>query len=143
MLKNKDSVLSWAFDPLYGQSWLQDYAAGDPNANLDVFMPESPSFDIDYLTDELHGWLSSKLTEAYEKNVPQEPEKPGGAAQGIMDKTLTGVEEEKKNKEGVYAEGGEQPQGPPQEGMPPQGEPVAQAPEQGSPMGYILSLIHI
>ena len=134
LLKNKDSILSWAFDPLYGQSWLQDFAQGNPNANVDIFMPESPSFDIDYLTDEIHGWLSAKLTEAYEKNVPKQPEKPGGAAQGIMDQTLAGVEEEKKNKEGVYAEGGEQPQGPPQ--GPPQAGAMAQGPPQGSPMAY-------
>jgi hypothetical protein len=134
LLKNKDSVLSWAFDPLYGQSWLQDYAQGNPDADVDMFMPESPGFDIDYLTDELHGWLTSKLTESYNKNVPQQPEQKGDAAQGIMDKTLAGVEEEKKNKEGVYAEGGEQSQGPPQ--GPPQAGAMAQEPPQGSPMAY-------
>ena len=135
LLKNKDSILSWAFDPLYGQSWLQDYAEGNPNANLDMFMPESPEFDVDYLTDELHGWLTSKLTESYNQNVPQQQEQKGDAAQGIMTETLAGVEEEKKNKEGVYAEGGEQsqqPQQPAPEEMMAQGPP----PEQGSPMGY-------
>ena len=130
LLTNKDSILSWAFDPLYGQSWLQDYAQGNPNADLDVFMPESPKFDIDYLTDELHGWLTSKLTESYTQNAPQQPEQKGDAAQGIMDQTLAGVEEEKKNKQGVYAEGGEQPQQPAPEEM------MAQGPPQGSPMGY-------
>ena len=130
LLKNKDSVLSWAFDPLYGQSWLQDYAQANPDADVDVFMPESPSFDIDYLTDELHGWLTSKLTESYNKNAPQQPKQKGDAAQGIMDQTLAGVEEEKKNKQGVYAEGGEQPQQPVPE------EAMAQGPPQGSPMGY-------
>lgn len=130
LLKNKDSVLSWAFDPLYGQSWLQDYAQANPDADVDVFMPESPAFDIDYLTDELHGWLTSKLTESYNKNTPQQPEQKGDAAQGIMDQTLAGVEEEKKNKQGVYAEGGEQPQQPVPE------EAMAQGPEQGTPMTY-------
>ena len=130
LLTNKDSILSWAFDPLYGQSWLQDYAQGNPNADLDVFMPESPKFDIDYLTDELHGWLTSKLTESYTQNAPQQPEQKGDAAQGIMDQTLAGVEEEKTNKQGVYAESGEQPQQPAPE------EAMAQALPQGSPMGY-------
>lgn len=130
LLKNKDSVLSWAFDPLYGQAWIQDFAKGNSNASFDVFMPESPEFDIDYLTDEIHGWLGNKLTEAYNKNVPQQPEQKGDAAQGIMDETLAGVEEEKKNKKGVYAESGEQPQQPaPEEAMaqgpPPQGTPMA------------------
>ena len=133
LLKNKDSILSWAFDPLYGQSWLQDFSEGNPNMNLDVFMPESPEFDIDYLTDELHGWLTSKLTESYNQNVPQQPEKKGDAAQGIMDETLAGVEEEKENKEGVYAEGGEE--GQPQEEMMAQGPPPP-TPPQESPMTY-------
>ena len=128
LLKNKDSVLSWAFDPLYGQSWLQDYAQGNPDANVDVFMPESPNFDIDYLTDELHGWLTSKLTESYTQNVPQQPEQKGDAAQGIMDKTLAGVEQEKATKQGVYAEGGQQPA--------PEGAMAQGPPQQGSPMGY-------
>ena len=51
-----------------------------------------------------------------------------------MDKTLAGVEEEKKNKEGVYSEGGEQPQGPPQ--GPTQAGAMAQGPPQGRPMAY-------
>ena len=44
-----------------------------------------------------------------------------------MDQTLAGVEEEKKNKQGVYAEGGEQPA--------PEGA-MAQGPPQESPMSY-------
>jgi hypothetical protein len=135
LLRNEDSILSWAFDPLYGQSWLQDYAQGNPNLDLDVFMPESPKFDIDLLTDELHGWLTSKLKEAYDQNVPEQPEQKGDKAQGIMDETLANVEQEKQNKEGVYAESEEQ--APPQEAMaqaPPQ-EAMTQAP-QGTPMAY-------
>tara|TARA_R110000764_G_scaffold129706_2_gene217497 strand:+ start:4900 stop:7512 length:2613 start_codon:yes stop_codon:yes gene_type:complete len=131
LLKNKDSVLSWAFDPLYGSAWIQDFAKANPGQDFDIFMPESKSFDIDYLTDELHGWLGSKLTEAYEKNKPQQPQQKGDAAQGIMNETTASVEEEKKNKEGVYAENGEQPQQPAPE------QAMAQAPPaQGSPMGY-------
>tara|TARA_Y100001963_G_scaffold43258_1_gene60650 strand:- start:353 stop:3250 length:2898 start_codon:yes stop_codon:yes gene_type:complete len=127
LLKNEDSILSWAFDSMYGQSWIQDYVQANPNADVDMFMPESPSFDIDYLTDELHGWLTSKLTEAYEKNKPAQPEQKGEAAQGIMNETLANVEQEKENKEGVYAEeGAEQP------AMQPQGMPAPQE----SPMMY-------
>ena len=127
LLKNEDSVLSWAFDPLYGQSWLQDYLEGNPNADVEKFMPESKSFDLDLLTDELHGWLTSKLTEAYNKNVPQE-QNQGQKAQGIMDQTLANVEQEKQNKQGVYAEKSEQ-----------QEQVTAQAPppsEENSPMSY-------
>tara|TARA_R110002020_G_scaffold99400_2_gene235916 strand:+ start:5138 stop:7333 length:2196 start_codon:yes stop_codon:yes gene_type:complete len=127
LLKSKDSILSWAFDPLYGQSWLQDYVQANPDADIDMFMPESSSFDIDYLTDELHGWLTSKLKESYDKNVPQQPAQKGDAAQGIMNETLANVEEEKKNKQGVYAEGEQQPQ---QQMM------AQEPPQQESPMGY-------
>lgn len=135
LLTSKDSILSWAFDPLYGQSWISDFAQGNPDKPFDVFMPESESFDIDYLTDEIHGWLGNKLKEAYEKNVPQQPEQKGDAAQGIMDETLATVDKEKENKEGVYSEGGEEPQGPPQ--GPPQEEAMAQGPPpQGPPMAY-------
>ena len=110
---------------------IQDFAKANPGQDFDIFMPESKSFDIDYLTDELHGWLGSKLTEAYEKNKPQQPQQKGDAAQGIMNETTASVEEEKKNKEGVYAENGEQPQQPAPE------QAMAQAPPaQGSPMGY-------
>lgn len=137
LLKNEDSILSWAFDPLYGQSWLQDYAQGNPDLDLDVFMPESPKFDIDLLTDELHGWLTSKLKDSYDKNVPQQPEQKGDTAQNIMNQTLSNVEQEKQNKQGVYAEGNKQ-QAPPQ-----QGQIMAQAPppppppsEENSPMSY-------
>ena len=91
-------------------------------------------FNIDLLTDELHGWLTSKLTESYNQNVPQQPKQKGDAAQGIMDETLAGVKEEKKNKKGVYAESGEQ--------TPPQGEMTAQRPpEQDSPMTYAMNVI--
>jgi len=139
LLKNEDSILSWAMDPLYGQAWIQDFAQGNPDANVNVFMPESESFDIDYLTDEIHGWLTSKLTEAYNQNVPQQPEQKGDAAQEIMDETLANVEKEKENKEGVYSEGGEEPQGPPQ--GPPQ-ETMAQGPPQepttsNAPLTYL------
>lgn len=113
LLKNKNSVLSWAFDPLYGQSWMQDYVQANPTADVNMFMPESPSFDIDYLTDELHGWLTSKLKESYDKNVPQQPEQKGDPAQNIMNQTLSNVEQEKQGKQGVYNEGGNQPQEPP------------------------------
>ena len=135
LLTNKDSILSWAFDPLYGQSWISDFAQGNPDKPFDVFMPESESFDIDYLTDEIHGWLGNKLKEAYEKNVPKQPEQKGDAAQGIMDETLATVDKEKESKEGVYSEGGEEQQGPPQ--GPPQEEAMAQGPPpQGPPMAY-------
>ena len=137
LLKNEDSILSWAFDPLYGQSWLQDYAQANPDLDLDVFMPESPKFDIDLLTDELHGWLTSKLKESYDKNVPQQPGQKGDTAQKIMDETMSNIDKEKENKQGVYAEGNEQ-QAPPQ-----QGQVMAQAPppppppsEENSPMSY-------
>ena len=137
MLKNQDSVLSWAFDPLYGQSWLQDYLEGNPNADVEKFMPESNNFDLDLLTDEVHGWLVSKLTESYNKNVPQQAAQPGEGAQKIMDETMSNIDKEKENKEGVYAEGNEQ-QAPPQ-----QGQVMAQAPppppppsEENSPMSY-------
>jgi hypothetical protein len=113
LLKNKNSILSWAFDPLYGQSWMQDYVQANPTADVNMFMPESPSFDIDYLTDELHGWLTSKLKESYDKNVPQQPEQKGDPAQNIMNQTLSNVEQEKQSKQGVYNEGGNQPQTPP------------------------------
>lgn len=113
LLKNKNSMLSWAFDPLYGQSWIQDYVQANPNADVNMFMPESPSFDVDYLNDELHGWLTSKLKESYDKNIPQQPEQKGDPAQNIMNQTLSNVEQEKQSKQGVYNEGGNQPQTPP------------------------------
>ena len=110
LLKGEDSILSWAFDPLYGKSWIQDFVQANPEVNVDAFMPESPEFDIDMLTDELHGWLTAKLKQAYDQNVPQQPEKKGDSAQQIMDQTLASVEEEKQNNQGVYAEPGSQEQ---------------------------------
>jgi hypothetical protein len=123
LLKNEDSILSWAFDPLYGQSWIQDWSQANPDQDPSVFMPESPSFDIDLLTDELHGWMKAKLDEAYSKNLPQQPQQRGDKAQQIMNQTVQNVEQEKQNKQGVYAEQSQQPQQP-------------QQPQQGSPMAY-------
>tara|TARA_R100001509_G_scaffold42416_1_gene22858 strand:- start:309 stop:2777 length:2469 start_codon:yes stop_codon:yes gene_type:complete len=138
LLKNEDSILSWAFDPLYGQSWLQDYLEGNPNADVEKFMPESNNFDLDLLTDEVHGWLVSKLTESYNKNVPQQEAQPGQGAQKIMDETMSNIDKEKENKQGVYAEKTEQ-----QQTLPQQGQVMAQAPppppppsEENSPMSY-------
>jgi hypothetical protein len=123
LLRNEDSILSWAFDPLYGRSWIQDWSEANPDADVSVFMPESEDFDIDRLTDELHGWLSSKLTEAYQMNAPndQAKQQQAGQAQQIMNQTVASVEQEKQNKEGVYAE--------------------AEQPQQDSPMAYAINLI--
>ena len=86
-------------------------------------MPESEDFDIDLLTDELHGWLSSKLTEAYQMNAPndQAKQQQAGQAQQIMNQTVASVVQEKQSKEGVYAE--------------------AEQPQQDSPMAYAINLI--
>ena len=138
LLKNEDSILSWAFDPLYGQSWLQDYLEGNPNADVEKFMPESNNFDLDLLTDEVHGWLVSKLTESYNKNVPQQAAQPGEGAQKIMDETMSNIDKEKENKEGVYAEKTEQQQAPPQQEQAMVKAPPPQPPsEKNSPMSYL------
>lgn len=71
LLKNRDSLLSWAHDPLYGQAWIQDYAQGNPDEDLSWAMPESDQFDKDRLEDEVHGWLTDKLSQAYDKYAPK------------------------------------------------------------------------
>ena len=137
LLKNEDSILSWAFDPLYGQSWLQDYLEGNPNADVEKFMPESNTFDLDLLTDEVHGWLVSKLTESYNKNVPQQAAQPGEGAQKIMDETMSNIDKEKENKQGVYAEKTEQQAPPPQEQAMAQAPPPPPPSGENSPMSYL------
>ena len=121
LLKNEDSILSWAFDPLYGRSWIQDWSEANPDVDVSMFMPESSNFDIDALTDELHGWLSSKLTDAYNASSPQQKQQMAQQneqnTQQIMNQTLANVEQEKQNKQGVYAENPQQQQ---------QGSPLTQ-----------------
>jgi hypothetical protein len=87
LLANKDSLLSWAHDPLYGQAWIQDYAQGNPGENLDWAMPESDQFDKDRLEDEVHGWLTDKLTQAYTKYAPKDKRD----AEGIKDDTMASI----------------------------------------------------
>ena len=89
LLANKDSLLSWAHDPLYGQAWIQDYAQGNPGENLDWAMPESDQFDKDRLEDEVHGWLTDKLTQAYTKYAPKDAKD----AEGIKEETMASIDQ--------------------------------------------------
>lgn len=89
LLANKDSLLSWAHDPLYGQAWVQDFAKGNPNENLDWAMPESEEFDKDRLEDEVHGWLTDKLTQAYTKYAPKDVKD----ADGIQNETMANIKQ--------------------------------------------------
>ena len=131
LLRNEDSILSWAFDPLYGSSWIQDWTQANPDADVSVFMPESKNYDLDLLTDELHGWLTSKLTQAYNKNIPKQKQQ-GPAAEQIMQQTTASIEQEKANKQGIYKE--EDTQAMAKARMtPPKG--------QDSPMAYAMNII--
>ena len=94
LLANKDSLLSWAHDPLYGQAWVQDFAKGNPNENLDWAMPESEEFDKDRLEDEVHGWLTDKLMQAYTKYAPKDVKD----ADGIQNETMANIEQEGYSK---------------------------------------------
>ena len=87
LLANKDSLLAWAHDPLDGQAWIQDYAQGNPGENLDWAMPESDQFDKDRLEDEVHGWLTDKLTQAYTKYAPKDKRE----AEGMKDETMASI----------------------------------------------------
>jgi hypothetical protein len=99
LLANKDSLLSWAHDPLYGQAWVQDYAQGNPGENLDWAMPESDQFDKDRLEDEVHGWLTDKLTQAYTKYAPKNVKDAGE----IKEETMASIEEEGYSKSNPMA----------------------------------------
>ena len=65
ILQTKDALLSWAHDENSGKSWITEYAEANPNEDLSWAMPESEQFDYDRLYDEVHGWMSHKLNEAY------------------------------------------------------------------------------
>jgi hypothetical protein len=65
ILQTKDALLSWAHDENSGKSWVSEYAEANPNEDLSWAMPESEQFDYDRLYDEVHGWMSHKLNEAY------------------------------------------------------------------------------
>jgi len=95
LLANKDSLLSWAHDPLYGQAWIQDYAQGNPGENLDWAMPESDQFDKDRLEDEVHGWLTDKLTQAYTKYAPKDVKD----AESIKEETMASIDQEGYSKD--------------------------------------------
>ena len=95
LLANLDSLLSWAHDPLYGQAWIQDYAQGNPNEEIDWAMPESEQFDKDRLEDEVHGWLTDKLKQSYTKYAPKDVKD----ASGIQDETMANIDQEGYSKD--------------------------------------------
>ena len=94
--KNKDSLLSWAHDPLYGQAWIQDYAQGNPDEDLSWAMPESDQFDKDRLEDEVHGWLTDKLSQAYDKYAPK---KDLEDVDKIQQETMSSIGEDNYSKQ--------------------------------------------
>ena len=96
LLQNKDSLLSWAHDPLYGQAWIQDYAQGNPDEDLSWAMPESDQFDKDRLEDEVHGWLTDKLSQAYDKYAPK---KDLEDVDKIQQETMSSIGEENYSKQ--------------------------------------------
>ena len=65
ILQTKSALLSWAHDNNSGKSWVTEYAETHPGEDLSWAMPESEQFDYDRLHDEVHGWMSHKLNEAY------------------------------------------------------------------------------
>ena len=71
LIKQQDSLLSWAHDPLYGQAWIQDFSQANPNEDISWAMPESDVFDKERLEDEVHGWLVDKLAQAYHNRRPK------------------------------------------------------------------------
>ena len=95
ILQTKDSLLSWAHDENSGKSWVSEYAEANPNEDLSWAMPECEQFDYDRLYDEVHGWMSHKLNEAY-THVSQVSAKlpKKNAAQEILS-ALEGSEEKK------------------------------------------------
>jgi hypothetical protein len=96
LLKNRDSLLSWAHDPLYGQAWIQDYAQGNPDEDLSWAMPESDQFDKDRLEDEVHGWLTDKLSQAYDKYAPK---KDLEDVDKIQQETMSSIGDENYSKQ--------------------------------------------
>jgi hypothetical protein len=96
LLKNRDSLLSWAHDPLYGQAWIQDYAQGNPDEDLSWAMPESDQFDKDRLEDEVHGWLTDKLSQAYDKYAPK---KDLEDVDKIQQETMSSIGEDNYSKQ--------------------------------------------
>ena len=99
LLSNKDSLLSWAHDPLYGQAWVQDFAQGNPGESLDWAMPESEEFDKDRLEDEVHGWLTDKLTQSYTKYAPKDVKD----AEGIKEDTMASIKQDGYSKNSPVA----------------------------------------
>jgi len=76
ILQTKDALLSWAHDENAGKSWVSEYAEMNQGEDLSWAMPESEQFDYDRLYDEVHGWMSHKLNEAYNDVSKTKAKKP-------------------------------------------------------------------
>ena len=76
ILQTKDALLSWAHDENSGKSWVSEYSEMNQGEDLSWAMPESEQFDYDRLYDEVHGWMSHKLNEAYTSVIGAKAKKP-------------------------------------------------------------------
>ena len=94
LIKQQDSLLSWAHDPLYGQAWIQDFAQANPNEDISWAMPESDMFDKERLEDEIHGWLVNKLTQAYNNRRPKNEK----SVDQIHKETMVSLEKQETKK---------------------------------------------
>ena len=101
LINTDDSLLSFAFDPGFvGQSWVQDYAQGNPNEDLSWAMPESDQYDRDKLEDEVHGWLTDKLRQVHINNAPPEIK----TAESIHEDTMESIASQGYSKDKIDKE---------------------------------------
>ena len=93
ILQTRDALLSWAHDENSGKSWISEYAEMNQGEDLSWAMPESEQFDYDRLYDEVHGWMSHKLNEAYTSVIGAKAKKPEpDAAKQILSALQTPVQ---------------------------------------------------